>query len=203
MTTKGWILCAFLAACGGNSGGGQCGDGLGFGGGGGRTGNSSACEVDAPGVSNVAFQSFVPKTRSVSDSLGAYQLAISDGSGATACGLAKDKANSLGVAGHEILANLTYSEGQTCYPGTYSFRSDCPADPGYMTSVASGCAYFRPFDSTGKSMGYLAATAGSVTVTGDYTNCSFTVNLSFNGTQWNDHFTLTSVNGGEDPWCTP
>jgi hypothetical protein len=205
MTTKAWILCAALAACGGNSSD-PCGSGVNFGGGGGGDragGNSSSCSTDAPTVSNVQFQTFVPRTRSISNSLGAYQLAISDGMGATACGLARDKANVLGTSGHEIIANLTYDEGMTCYPGTYSFRSDCTADPGPEPSVYSGCAYFRPFDSTGKSMGFLAATAGSVTVSGDYMNCNFDVNLSFNGMQWNDHFTLTSVNGGEDPWCTP
>lgn len=196
--SKAWILCAFLAACGGNSGG-ECGSG---GGSGVRTtGNSCA---DAPAVSSVHFQSFVPKTRSLGSSNdGAYQLAISDGTGGTACGLSTDKANVLGIAGHEIIADLAYTGSYGCVPGTYSFQSDCSADPGPYPAVPTGCAYFRPFDSTGKSMGFLPATAGSVTVTGDYRSCNFDVNLSFNGTQWNDHFTLTSVNGGENPWCTP
>lgn len=203
MMIKASILCAFLAACGGSSSD-PCGSGGGVGGGGGRaTGNSSGTCADAAAVSNVQFQSFVPKTRSVGTANGAYQLAISDGMGGTACGLSTDKANSLGVAGHEIIADLTYnSGGYSCDPGTYSFHSDCGA-PGADPAVASGCAYYRPFDSTGRSMGFLPATAGSVTVSGDYTNCIFDVNLSFSGMQWNDHFTLTSVNGGENPWCTP
>jgi hypothetical protein len=198
---------AALAACGGNSGGGECGGGVTFGGGGGggRTGNgggNSCTGTDAPtGGGSVHFEAFSPKTRSVGDAIGSYQLAISDGTGGTACGLSSDKANTLGTQGHEILATLT-SSGASCQVGTYSFGSDCPADPGAEPAVPYHCAYYRPFDSTGKSMGFVAATAGSVTISGDYTACTFTVNLSFAGTQFNDTFTL--YNGtGTMPWCTP
>jgi len=211
MTTKLAMLCAVLAACGGNGGGSTCGGGGGggvLGGGGGGTttggggGGNTSCGVDAPGGGNVAYQAFTPKTRSVGDAVGAYQLAISDGTGGTACGLSTDQRNSLGVAGHEIIANMTYNSGQSCVPGTYSIGADCPAAPAGEPNVQSGCAYFRPFDATGKSMGFLAATAGSVTVSGDYNACTFTVNLSFGGTQFNDTFTLYSSTGTL-PWCTP
>lgn len=205
MTIKLAMVCAALAACGGNSGGGQCGGGLAVGGGGGgRTGaGDQSCATDAPGGTTVAYQPFTPKTRSVGDAIGSYQLAISDGSGGTACGLPTDQRNSLGVQGHEIIANITYnSSGMSCIPGTYSIGADCPAAPDSSPNVQSGCAYFRPFDSTGKSMGFLAATAGSVTVSGDYNACTFTVNLSFAGTQFNDTFTLYSSTG-QLPWCTP
>jgi hypothetical protein len=208
MTTKLAMLCAALAACGGNSGGGQCGGGLGLGGDGTRTGGNggggnSSCAVDAPGGGNVTYQAFTPKTRSVGDAVGSYQLAISDGSGGTACGLSSDSRNSLGVAGHEIIANMTYNSGQSCVTGTYSIGADCPATPNGSPNVQTGCAYFRPFDATGASMGFLAATAGSVTVSGDSNACTFTVNLSFAGTQFNDTFTLYSNSTGQLPWCTP
>jgi hypothetical protein len=207
MKNLAWILCAALAACGGNSGGSQCGGGGGLGVGGGGGGRSSgngdtACLVDGPTGSTVSYQSFTPKTRSIGNAVGSYQLAISDGTGGTACGLSSDSRTSLGVAGHEILANLTYNSGTSCSPGTYSIGADCPASPMDEPSVQSGCAYYRPFDSSGKSMGFAVATAGSVTVSGDYTACTFTVNLSFSGTQFNDSFTLTNGTG-QFPWCTP
>lgn len=197
MMNKAWIVCAALAACGGNSGGG--------GGGGNCPPFETNCHTtgggpDAPGV-NVQYQAFTPKTRSVGDAIGTYQLAISDGTGGTACGLSSDKGNSLGVEGHEVLAALT--EGaSSCAVGTYSFGADCPADPGPEPAVPYHCAYFRLFDATGKSSGFLPATAGSVTVSGDYTACTFNVNLSFSGTQFNDQFTLVNSTGTM-PWCTP
>jgi hypothetical protein len=210
MTNKAWVLCAALAACGGNSGGGggNCGGGGGggvvLGGGGGGTttgggGGGGAC-TDAPGAT-AQYQTFTPRTRTVGDAIGSYQIAISDGTGGTACGLSSDKGNSLGVEGHEIIATLT-SSGTSCAVGTYAFGSDCPADPGPEPAVPYHCAYYRLFDATGKSSGFLAATAGSVTVSGDYNACQFSVNLSFSGTQFNDTFTLYNSTGTM-PWCTP
>jgi hypothetical protein len=202
MTRTILILVAALAGCGGNSGGGQCGGGgvvLGGGGGG-----NSNCAVDGPTSSNVQYQAFTPKTSSIGDANGVYQLALSDGTGGTACGLSSDQRNSLGQAGHEILANIAYnSGGYPCLPGTYSFTADCPADPGPQPSVPQQCAYYRPFDATGHSMGFLPATAGSVTISGDNVACTFTLNLSFSGTQFNDTFTLVNNNTGAMPWCAP
>lgn len=209
MQKYSWILVAALAACGGNSGGDPCGSGGGGGivvggGGGGRTGNSGGTCADAPASGNVQYQAFSPKTRSVGDAVGSYQLAITDGTGGTACGLSSDQTHSLGTSGHEIIANLGYnSSGLSCITGTYSFGSDCPAAPqSGNPAVQTQCAYYRPFDSTGKSMGFVAATAGSVVVTGDYNACTFNVNLSFSGTQFNDTFTLVNSTGAM-PWCTP
>jgi len=212
MLRHAWILVAALAACGGDSsgGGGNCGGGggggIGIGGGGvgGGNGNgNSVCLVDAPGGGgNVQYKAFSPHTRSMGDALGTYQLAVSDGDGAVACGLASDQANGLGQAGHEILVNITSDElAPTCPVGTYSIRSGCPANPMAGPAVDNGCAYFRPFDATGASMGFLAATAGAVMVTGDASSCSFVVSLSFAGTQFADSFTLSNGTGSL-PWCT-
>lgn len=211
MTRHSWILVAALAACGGNSGGGgQCGGGGGGGivvggggqGNGGGGGGNGVCAIDAPGGGNVEYKAFTPHTRSMGDALGAYQLAVSDGDGAVACGLASDQANGLGQAGHEILVNITSDDlAPICPVGTYSIRSGCPATPMAGPAVENGCAYFRPFDATGASMGFLAATAGAVTVSGTDSSCTFDVTLSFAGTQFADTFTL--VNGtGNLPWCT-
>ena len=51
-------------------------------------------------------------------------------------------------------------------------------------------------------MGFLAATAGGITVSGDTTACHFSVDLSFAGAHFLDDFTLTNGTGAT-PWCTP
>jgi hypothetical protein len=197
-------VCALLAACGGNSGGGggQCGGGGGvLGGGGGGGGRGPACTVDAPGTGSAAqYQAFTPHTRSLGDASGEFQLALSDGVGAVACGLSTDYHNSLGQAGHEILAYVTHVSGVPCPVGSYSIHSDCAVDPGFMPYVNYYCAYYHAWDAQGKSMGYLPATAGAITVSGNETSCTVQVSLSFSGTQFNDSFTLTNGLDAQ-PWC--
>jgi hypothetical protein len=199
-----WLVLgvAAVAACGGNSGGGSscppfattCA------GGGGNT------VVDAPG-SNLAFHPFTPRTRSLALAGGSsgseFQLSISDGTGAIACNLATDKANSLGSAGSEILADVTYAAGYPCPTGSYSIPSNCPemnSNDFGGPSVPAHCAYYRAWDATGTSLGSVAATAGAITVTGNETSCSISVNLTFVGKTFTD--TTTLVNGlASQPWC--
>ncbi len=174
---------------------------LGVGGGGGGGGGGP----DAP---NLAFHPFTPRTRSLALAGGnngsEFQMAITDGTGAIACNLAVDKANSLGVGGNAILSDVTYAAGYPCPTGSYSVPSNCPdmnSDELGGPSVPAHCAYYRAWDATGASLGSIAATAGAITVTGNETSCTFNVSMTFTGKTFSDSFTLT--NGlSSQPWCT-
>ncbi len=189
-----WLGLCVVAACGGNSM--TTGGGGGGGGGGG---------VDA---ANLAYHPFTPMTRSLAlagGSIGSeLQLAITDGTGAIACNLAVDRANSLGVAGSEIIADVTYANGTPCPTGSYSVPSSCPDMNSEIggPSVPQHCAYSRAWDATGASLGSVAATAGAITVTGNEASCTINVSMTFSGKAFSDSFTLTNGLSAQ-PWCTP
>lgn len=188
-----WLVLA-VAACGGDSRGTV----LGGGGGGGADASSQ----------NLGYHPFTPHTRSLALAGGnngsELQLAITDGTGAIACNLAVDKANSLGVAGSAIIADVTYANGTPCPTGSYAVPSNCPdmnSNEFGGPSVPSHCAYYRAWDATGASLGSIAATAGAITVSGNETSCTISVNMTFTGKTFTDSFTLTNGLVAQ-PWCT-
>jgi len=180
------LILFVVAACSSNS------DSVGGGGG-----------PDAPGGGgSVTYAPFAAKTASLAgaDQDSEMQIAMTDGTGAIACNLPSDQHNSLGGAGHEIIMNLQAANGDPCPTGSFSVPSDCPDDPGFLGSVRERCAYYRVFDASGNVVGNLRATAGTVTVMGDESSCTFQANFSFSGQQWTDSFTVTNLLSPA-PWC--
>ena len=156
---------------------------------------------DAPSGNQVTFTSFTARTGSLADADSTeMQIAMTDGTGAIACGLSTDQHNSLGTAGHEIIMALQPPNGFPCPVGTFAVPSNCPEPSSFSGAVPEKCAYYREWDATGAASAMLPATAGSVTVTGDENACTIQVTLSFSGTQWTDSFTVTNLLAPE-PWC--
>jgi hypothetical protein len=160
---------------------------------------------DGPGRSpGVTFSPFTAKTETMADADGSeMQIAMSDGTGAIACGLSSDQHNSLGSAGHEIIMALQPPNGFPCPVGSYAVPSNCPTDDigTWLGAVPEKCAYYREWDASGAASALLPATAGSVTVSGDENSCTVNVTFSFSGTQWTDTFTVTNLLAPE-PWCS-
>jgi len=149
----------------------------------------------------IDYQPFTTRTRSFGLAGDVHQLSLTDAVGPVACGLAKDFNNKLGTAGHQILMNVTHAVGTPCPTGTYSMKSGCSTNFQFnLYAVPENCAYYRRFDTQARELGIVAASAGAVTITGNESACTFTVNLSFAGQAYSDTFTLT--NGlVADPWC--
>ena len=172
-------------------------------GGKGSGGDDSPVVIDGPGSTppTIDYQPFTTRTRSFGLAGDTHQLALTDAVGPVACGLSTDFNNKLGTAGHEILMNVVHAQGTPCPTGTYSMKFGCSTD--FRTSfqaVPENCAYYRRFDNTAKELGIVAASAGAVTITGNEANCTFNVNLSFNGQAYSDTFTLQNGLTAQ-PWC--
>ena len=158
---------------------------------------------DDPSGNHVTFTPFTARTGSLADADGSeMQIAMTDGTGAIACGLPTDQHNSLGTAGHEIIMALQPPNGFPCPTGSFSVPSNCPTDDigSWLGAVPEKCAYYREWDASGTASALLPATAGTVTVSGDEQSCSINVTLSFSGMQWTDSFTVTNLLAPE-PWC--
>jgi hypothetical protein len=155
---------------------------------------------DAPPT--IDFQPFTTRTRSFGLAGDVHQLALTDTTGPIACGLSKDYHNGLGTAGAVILINVTPAQGTPCTTGTYSIRSNCSTDfgSGNPYAVPDGCAYYRRYNAQAQMLGILAASAGSVQITGNESSCTFTTNLSFAGQAYSDTVTLTNGLTAQ-PWC--
>ena len=172
------------------------------GGGGAQTGgddNPPPGDGDTPPT--IDFQPFTTRTRSFGLAGDRHQLSLTDAVGPVACGLSTDFHNKLGTAGHQILMNVTPPVGTPCPTGTYAMKSGCSTNLERQPyAVPDNCAYYRRFDAQANELGIVAASAGAVSITGDEQNCTFTVNLSFNGQAYADTFTLQNGLTAQ-PWC--
>jgi hypothetical protein len=158
---------------------------------------------DGPGHQNVTFTPFTARTGSLADADGSeMQIAMTDGTGAIACGLSTSQENSLGTAGHEIIMALQPPNGFPCPVGSFSVPSNCETDTigSWLGAVPEKCAYYREWDASGTASALLPATAGTVTVSGNENSCTIQATFSFSGMQWTDSFTVTNLLAPE-PWC--
>jgi hypothetical protein len=188
---KRLVLVFILAAC--NSGGGK---------GGGGDDSPVLPDGDTNNPPTIDYQSFTTRTRSFGLAGDVHQLALTDTTGPIACGLSTDYHNGLGTAGHVILINVTHAQGTPCTTGTYSVHAGCETGFGQLNpyAVPEGCAYYRRYDAQAKMLGIVAASAGSVQITGNESSCTITTNLSFGGQAYTDTVTLTNGLTAQ-PWC--
>ncbi len=155
---------------------------------------------DAPVSSNLQYQPFTVRTRSLGTNSSPRLFTLTDTTGAIACGTANDWQAGLGTMGSEILIGLdSFLDGGVCPTGTHSIHSNCTV-PSDFNGARANCAYYRRYNQQGQELGILPATAGAVSFSGNESSCVITVNLSFNGQAFTDSVTLT--NGlVANPWC--
>lgn len=183
------VLFLALAACNKGGGGGLTGD------------DNPNPEPDANTPPTIDYQSFTTRTRSFGLADSMHQLALTDTTGPIACGLSQDFHNGLGTAGHVILINVTPAQGTPCTTGTFSIKSGCSTDFMFnIKAVPEGCAYYRRYNAQAQMLGIVAASAGSVQITGNENSCTITTNLSFAGQAYSDTVTLTNGLTAQ-PWC--
>src|SRR5262245_21291193 len=125
-----WILFScmlIVAGCGRSRRGRPVGDDTGPGWDGGLPGTCepSCVPLDGPATPFAPFPVLTGGYASTGDT---YQISLTDGTGTVACALPEDAANSLGVAGSQVLVNVGDGSGYPCPVGTYSVPSTCPDD---------------------------------------------------------------------------
>ena len=153
------------------------------------------------GVPTIEFQNFTPASWSLSTSGGRAQLSMTDTTGTTACGLSVDQQRSLGAAGVQIILHLPDAVTDPCPAGNYTMK-ECATSLGTTALVPAGCAFYRKWDTQGKTIGIASALTGGVTIVGNTNSCSLQVRLGFRSTGSSFGETLSLTNGASaQPWC--
>jgi hypothetical protein len=179
------MLCALVLLVAG----GGCGSSMG--------GDDAPADAGDP---IIMYQPFTSATWSLATAGGRAQLSVSDGTGATACGLATDQHHSPGAAGVQLILHLPDMVTDPCPSGNYTMKKNCAASLGTEAYVPAGCAFYRKWDAQGKLVGIAASLDGGITVVGNTNSCTLRVLISFLGTNYGE--TLTLTNGvGAQPWC--